>query len=103
MEHYDWNEGWLFAPTFDPALVRPECPELSLPPVRLPHTVKPLPYNYCNENDYQRLCGYRREFFAPKEWLGRTVLLTGRWRTTPPCSATGGGCSTMAAATPPLR
>ena len=76
MEHYDWNEGWLFAPTFDPALVRPECPELSLTPVRLPHTVKPLPYNYCNENDYQRLCGYRREFFAPKEWLGRTVLLT---------------------------
>ena len=96
MEHYDWNEGWLFAPTFDPALVRPECPELSLTPVRLPHTVKPLPYNYCNENDYQRLCGYRREFFAPKEWLGRTVLLT-------PCSATGGGCSTMAAATLPLR
>ena len=76
MEHYDWNEGWLFTPTFDPALVRPECPELSLTPVRLPHTVKPLPYNYCNENDYQRLCGYRREFFAPKEWLGRTVLLT---------------------------
>ena len=76
MEHYDWNEGWLFTPTFDPALVRPECPELSLTPVRLPHTVKPLPYNYCNENDYQRLCGYRREFFASKEWLGRTVLLT---------------------------
>ena len=76
MEHYDWNEGWLFAPTFDPALVRPECPELSLTPVRLPHTVKPLPYNYCNENEYQRLCGYRREFFAPKEWMGRTVLLT---------------------------
>ena len=76
MEHYDWNEGWLFTPTFDPALVRPECPELSLTPVRLPHTVKPLPYNYCNENDYQRLCGYRREFFAPKEWQGRTVLLT---------------------------
>ena len=75
MEHYDWNEGWLCAPTFDPALVRPECqPELT--PVRLPHTVKVLPYNYCNENEYQRLCGYRREFFAPKEWEGRTVLLT---------------------------
>ena len=75
MEHYDWNEGWLFAPTFDPALVRPECqPELT--PVRLPHTVKVLPYNYYNENEYQRLCGYRREFFAPKEWEGRTVLLT---------------------------
>ena len=21
MEHYDWNDGWLFAPTFDPAIV----------------------------------------------------------------------------------
>ena len=76
MEHYDWNDGWLFTPVFDPAIVRPECPELTLEPVRLPHTVKTLPYNYCNENDYQKLSGYRREFFAPKEWEGRTVLLT---------------------------
>ena len=76
MEHYDWNDGWLFTPVFDPAIVRPECPELTLEPVRLPHTVKALPYNYCNENDCQKLSGYRREFFAPKEWGGRTVLLT---------------------------
>ena len=75
MEHYDWNEGWLFTPRFDPALVRPEC-GLELEPVRIPHTVRVLPYNYCNENDYQKLSGYRREFFAPKEWEGRTVLLT---------------------------
>ena len=76
MEHYDWNDGWLFCPTFDPALVRPECTGLELESVRIPHTVKALPYNYCNENDHQRLCGYRREFFAPAEWAGRTVLLT---------------------------
>ena len=75
MEHYDWNEGWLFTPRFDPALVRPEC-ELELEPVRIPHTVRVLPYNYCSENEYQCLCGYRREFFAPREWEGRTVLLT---------------------------
>ena len=73
MEHYDWNDGWLFCPTFDPALVRPECTGLELESVRIPHTVKALPYNYCNENDHQRLCGYRREFFAPKEWLGRNM------------------------------
>ena len=76
MEHYDWNDGWLFAPTFDPAIVRPECTGAELEPVRLPHTVKTLPYNYCNENESQRVSGYRREFFAPKEWQGRTVLLT---------------------------
>ena len=81
MEHYDWNEGWLFAPTFDPALVRPECPELSLTPVRLPHTVKPLPYNYCNENDYQRLCGYgRRVFHHGCGYTAFTVDLTGALR-----------------------
>ena len=76
MEHYDWNDGWQFTPVFDPAIVRPESPELELEEVRLPHTVKTLPYNYCNENDYQKLSGYRREFFAPREWEGRTVLLT---------------------------
>ena len=75
MEHYDWNDGWLFAPVFTPALVQPDRAE-ELTPVRVPHTVKPLPYNYCNENDYQRLSGYRKEFFAPQEWEGRTVLLT---------------------------
>ena len=75
MEHYDWNDGWLFAPVFTPALVQPDRTE-ELTPVRVPHTVRPLPYNYCNENDYQRLSGYRKEFFAPKEWEGRTVLLT---------------------------
>ena len=30
MEHYDWNDGWLFAPTFDPAIVRPECTGVEL-------------------------------------------------------------------------
>ena len=86
MEHYDWNEGWLFTPRFDPALVRPEC-GLELEPVRIPHTVRVLPYNYCNENEYQCLCGYRR---VPLPM-------------TRPCSATGGGCSTTPAATPPSR
>ena len=40
MEHYDWNDGWQFTPVFDPAIVRPESPELELEEVRLPHTVK---------------------------------------------------------------
>ena len=47
-------------PPFDPAIVRPECTGAELEPVRLPHTVKTLPYNYCNENEYQRVSGYRR-------------------------------------------
>lgn len=30
MEHYDWNDGWLFTPVFDPAIVKPDCPESGL-------------------------------------------------------------------------
>lgn len=103
MEHYDWNEGWLFTPRFDPALVRPEC-GLELEPVRIPHTVRVLPYNYCNENEYQCLCGYRREFLHPES--GQAALFCSPLVLLPmmrPCSATGGGCSTTPAATPPSR
>ncbi len=76
MEYYDWNDGWLFTPRFDPALLEADCAGLELEPVRLPHTVRALPFNYCNENDYQMVSGYRRTFFAPKSWEGRTLLLT---------------------------
>ena len=58
MEHYDWNDGWLFAPVFTPALVQPDRAE-ELTPVRVPHTVKPLPSNDCTETEYQRLSGSR--------------------------------------------
>ena len=76
IEHYDWNDGWFFTPRYDPALLGPEIGGLDLEPVRLPHTVKVLPFNYCNENDYQLVSGYRRVFTAPKSWEGRTLLLT---------------------------
>ena len=75
MEHFDWNDGWQFAPVFTPAMLRADCPKQELETVRIPHTVRVLPYNYCNENDYQMVSGYRKKFFAPKEWEGRTVLL----------------------------
>jgi beta-galactosidase len=76
MEHYDWNDGWLFAPKFTPALCSVDYTDPALESVRVPHTVKTLPFNYCNENDYQMLSGYRREFFAPREWEGHRVLVT---------------------------
>lgn len=67
MEHYDWNDGWLFAPTFDPAIVRPDAPgELEL--VRLPPHGQNAAYNYCNENEYQRVSATGGSFCASKEW-----------------------------------
>ena len=71
-----WNDDWLFTPEFTPDLCEENYYGPPLQAVRLPHTVKPLPYNYCSEQDYQLVSGYRREFCAPEEWKGRRILLT---------------------------
>ncbi len=103
MQDDHWDAGLPSTPLVRPATVRPES-RTGTVKVRLPHTVQILPYNYCNENDYQCLCGYRREFFAPRKWAGRTVLLTfGAVAHNATVSATGGGYSTPPAATPPSR
>ncbi len=44
--------------------------------VRLPHTVKEIPYDYFDEKDYQMVCGYRRDLDIPAEWAGKKLLLT---------------------------
>ncbi len=44
--------------------------------VRLPHTVKELPYNYADCSDYQTVCGYKKFFFAPDEWRDKSILLS---------------------------
>ncbi len=75
MQHYPWNEGWTFTPTWDDALLQPGTCPLLLEPVRIPHTVKQLPYNYCNEKDYQMVSGYRRSFFVPENWNGKRAVL----------------------------
>ncbi len=71
-----WNDGWLFTPQFTPELCEEFYDGPPLEAVRLPHTVATLPYNYCNEQAYQLVSGYRKEFTAPSDWRGRRVLLT---------------------------
>ena len=71
-----WNDDWLFTPEFTPDLCEENYYGPPLQAVRLPHTVKTLPYNYCSEQDYQLVSGYRREFYAPEAWKGRRILLT---------------------------
>lgn len=44
--------------------------------VRLPHTVKELPSNYCNETDYQMVSTYWKLIDAPLDWRGKHVLIT---------------------------
>ncbi len=76
MERYHWNEGWRFTPTFTDELLSASYPTDTLENIRIPHTVKTLPFHYCNEKDYQMISGYRKSFFAPASWQGKQVLLT---------------------------
>lgn len=44
--------------------------------VRLPHNCKDLSYNYCDNTAYEMVCGYRRTFQVPAEWLEKRTVLT---------------------------
>ena len=68
------NDGWYFTEEFTDELLFKNTE--GLVPVRVPHTVKELPYHYFDESEYQMLSGYVRTLFAEPEWEGEAVLLT---------------------------
>ncbi len=67
------NNGWLFAEEFSEAFIKGETGGEA---VRLPHNCRDLSYNYCDNNDYQMVCGYRKVIDVPSDWLNKRVLLT---------------------------
>ncbi len=69
-------DGWSFAEEFAPEMVVQAMADELATKVRLPHTVKELPFNYCDENAYQLLSCYQRIIEPMTEWLGQKVLLT---------------------------
>ena len=44
--------------------------------VTIPHTVKELPYNYLNENDYQMISTYSHDIKITKALLNKHLFLT---------------------------
>lgn len=61
------NFGWHYTPSFDPAMVTPDFDASSFAVVDIPHTCKEVPFNYFNEESYQFISGYRKEFALPRE------------------------------------
>ncbi len=73
---FHFNDGWYFTEAFPDDLPNWTAEQAaSLTPVRIPHTVKELPLNYLNEQDYQMVSGYLHPLEVPAEWEGRRVLL----------------------------
>ena len=63
-----FNNNWLFTSDYDAGFDNAET-------VRIPHTVREIPYNYIDCQDYQMLCGYKNSFFVPEDWQGKRILL----------------------------
>ena len=71
-----FNDGWYFTETYTEDLPGwDEARARNLTPVRIPHTVRELPLNYLNEQDYQMVSGYLHPLTVPAEWAGKRVLL----------------------------
>ncbi len=75
-EYIALNDGWRFTEQFSEGMLLPEFDESGMAQVRLPHTVKEVPFHYFDEHCYQFVSGYRKKFMAKEEWRGRRVLLT---------------------------
>lgn len=69
------NDNWLFSEEFKSEYL---CDKINdtFVEVRLPHTVKELPFNYFSEEEYQMVSAYRKVLFAPKEWSKKRILIT---------------------------
>lgn len=69
------NDGWLFAESFkEEHLLNDASAEMQ--EIRIPHTVRELPFNYFSEEEYQTVSSYRKDLFAPAEWKEKRVFIT---------------------------
>lgn len=74
---YQINHNWYFTPHYRGSLNSMPSEKLEeLELVQIPHTVQMLPMHYCNEKDYQTVSAYIKEIDIPKDWAGRSVMLT---------------------------
>ena len=66
------NNHWEYVPEWSEAFLNGEQHgEI----VRIPHTVKELPLHSIDPQDYQMICGYRREFELTEEEAGKKVFV----------------------------
>lgn len=76
MSRMNLCNDWKFCGQFEAGMEKRSCNEDNFIQVRLPHTVKEVPFHYFDEHEYQMISCYRRHFFAPQEWEDKRLLLT---------------------------
>lgn len=67
------NYNWKFLPDFKEEYLK-KLPHAET--INIPHSVKRLPYNYFNEEDYQIISTYEKEFNVEEDIKDKIVILT---------------------------
>lgn len=67
------NDEWTFCERWSDEYILTDAPGEK---VRLPHTVKEVPFHYFDESEYQMVSCYQRKLYIPKEYRGMRLLLT---------------------------
>lgn len=70
------NNDWKFCETFAEGMQEKAYDDSNFCNVRLPHTVKEVPFHYFDESEYQMVSCYRRHMLVPEEWTGKRLFLT---------------------------
>ena len=73
-EQISLNDGWEFREEFGEDMLRQEKPD-HVKEVRIPHTVRELPYHYFDDALYQMVSGYRRVIHADSSWKGKRIFV----------------------------
>ena len=81
MQRQYLNEGWQFIDNFREEYIRTAFHESDesadlYQTIRIPHTVKEVPFHYFDEEEYQMVSTYRRMLYIPKEWEKKSIILT---------------------------
>jgi len=76
MSRFYMDNDWRFSEEFSEEMINTGYDTSAMKCVRIPHTVKELPFHYFDEKMYQMVSGYIHKFDAPSEWQGKTLLLT---------------------------
>lgn len=75
-ERMSLNDEWSFYPDISDYLsIKNRLNELEKEIVDIPHTVKMLPYNYFNEEEYQFKSLYRKEIFIDERHIDQAIFL----------------------------
>ncbi len=68
------NDGWVFSPGWSEDMI--DKPMRIGQKVRIPHTVRELPFHYFKDDAFQGTCAYQYQLEVPMEWRDGRVLLT---------------------------